>query len=524
MVILNIQQIIIELFASNNISYIFKERSCFFMKKLQDYKFWFIVGSQFLYGPEALKAVEEDAKKMVEGLNASGKLPAKIEFKVVGTTAEVIDRFVMDANYDDTCAGIITWMHTFSPSKMWIRGLKKLQKPYLHLHTQYNREIPNEEIDMDFMNLNQSAHGDREHGFIGTRMRLARKIVVGYWETEAVQNKIATWMRTAIGVIASADLKVIRFGDNMRNVAVTEGDKVEAEIKFGWSVNTHAVGDLVQYINAVTEEQIDAQVAEYKTKYEMKTDNIASVRYQAKVEVAIKKFLEDNKADGFVNTFEDLYGMDQLPGLATQDLTGQGYGFGPEGDWKIACLTAVMKTMAQGIDKGTALMEDYTYHFGKDGEDSYNLGAHMLEVCPSVAEGTPKIEVHELGIGGKDAPARLVFEGKAGSAIVATLVDMGGRMRLIVNDVECVKPIMPMPNLPVARVMWKPMPSLEEAGEAWILAGGAHHSVISYTVTAEQLRDWANMMGIEFVHITKDLDMDKFKDQLMLSDIMWKLK
>ena len=374
------------------------------------------------------------------------------------------------------------------------------------------------------MNLNQSAHGDREHGFIGTRMRLARKIVVGYWETEAVKNKIATWMRTAIGVIASADLKVIRFGDNMRNVAVTEGDKVEAEIKFGWSVNTHAVGDLVQYINAVTEEQIDAQVAEYKTKYEMKTDNIASVRYQAKVEVAIKKFLEDNKADGFVNTFEDLYGMDQLPGLATQDLTGQGYGFGPEGDWKIACLTAVMKTMAQGIDKGTALMEDYTYHFGKDGEDSYNLGAHMLEVCPSVAEGTPKIEVHELGIGGKDAPARLVFEGKAGSAIVATLVDMGGRMRLIVNDVECVKPIMPMPNLPVARVMWKPMPSLEEAGEAWILAGGAHHSVISYTVTAEQLRDWANMMGIEFVHITKDLDMDKFKDQLMLSDIMWKLK
>ena len=261
-----------------------------------------------------------------------------------------------------------------------------------------------------------------------------------------------------------------------------------------------------------------------EAKYEMNTDNIASVRYQAKVEVAIKKFLEDNKADGFVNTFEDLYGMDQLPGLATQDLTGQGYGFGPEGDWKIACLTAVMKTMAQGIDEGTALMEDYTYHFGKDGEDSYNLGAHMLEVCPSVAEGTPKIEVHELGIGGKDAPARLVFEGKAGSAIVATLVDMGGRMRLIVNDVECVKPIMPMPNLPVARVMWKPMPSLEEAGEAWILAGGAHHSVISYTVTAEQLRDWANMMGIEFVHITKDLDMDKFKDQLMLSDIMWKLK
>ena len=458
------------------------------MKKLQDYKFWFIVGSQFLYGPEALKAVEDDARKMVDGLNASGKLPAKIEFKAVGTTAEVIDRFVMDANYDDTCAGIITWMHTFSPSKMWIRGLSKLQKPYLHLHTQFNQEIPNEAIDMDFMNLNQSAHGDREHGFIGTRMRLARKVV------------------------------------NMRNVAVTEGDKVEAEIKFGWSVNTWAVGDLVQYINAVTEAEIDAQVKEYEAKYEMNTDNIASVRYQAKMEVGIKKFLEDNNADGFVNTFEDLYGMDQLPGLATQDLTAQGYGFGPEGDWKISCLTAVMKTMAQGIDEGTALMEDYTYHFGKDGQDSYNLGAHMLEVCPSVAAGKPKIEVHELGIGGKDAPARLVFEGKAGNAIVATLIDMGGRMRLIVNDVECVKPIMPMPNLPVARVMWKPLPCLEKSAEAWILAGGAHHCVISYTVTAEQLRDWANIMGIEFVHITKDLDLDAFKDQLFLADIAWKLK
>lgn len=494
------------------------------MKKLQDYKFWFIVGSQFLYGPEALKAVEDDARKMVDGLNASGKLPAKIEFKAVGTTAEVIDRFVMDANYDDTCAGIITWMHTFSPSKMWIRGLSKLQKPYLHLHTQFNQEIPNEAIDMDFMNLNQSAHGDREHGFIGTRMRLARKVVVGYWETDAVQSKIASWMRTAIGVIASRTLKVVRFGDNMRNVAVTEGDKVEAEIKFGWSVNTWAVGDLVQYINAVTEAEIDAQVKEYEAKYEMNTDNIASVCYQAKMEVGIKKFLEDNNADGFVNTFEDLYGMDQLPGLATQDLTAQGYGFGPEGDWKISCLTAVMKTMAQGIDEGTALMEDYTYHFGKDGQDSYNLGAHMLEVCPSVAAGKPKIEVHELGIGGKDAPARLVFEGKAGNAIVATLIDMGGRMRLIVNDVECVKPIMPMPNLPVARVMWKPLPCLEKSAEAWILAGGAHHCVISYTVTAEQLRDWANIMGIEFVHITKDLDLDAFKDQLFLADIAWKLK
>ncbi len=494
------------------------------MKKLQDYKFWFIVGSQFLYGPETLKQVEADAKEMVKGLNAAGTLPAEIEFKVVGTTPEIIDRFVMDANYDEKCAGIITWMHTFSPSKMWIRGLKKLQKPYLHLHTQFNREIPNEGIDMDFMNLNQSAHGDREHGFIGARMRLARKVVVGYWQEKSVQEKIATWMRTAAGVLASRDLKIVRFGDNMRSVAVTEGDKVEAEIKFGWSVNTWAVGDLVKYIDAVTEEQIDAQMKEYEAKYEMNTDNIESVRYQARMEIAMKKFLVDNDADGFVNTFEDLYGMKQLPGLATQDLTSQGYGFGPEGDWKTSALTAVMKAMAQGVDKGTALLEDYTYHFGKDGSDSYELGAHMLEVCPSLAAGTPKIEVHDLGIGGKDAPARLVFEGKEGPAIVATLIDMGGRMRLIVNDIQCIKPIMPMPNLPVARVMWKPMPNLEDSAAAWILAGGAHHSVISYTVTAEQLRDWANIMGIEFVHITKDLDLDAFQDHLLLSDIAWKLK
>lgn len=493
------------------------------MKKLSDYKFWFIVGSQFLYGPEALKAVEEDAKKMVEGLNASGNLPSQIEFKAVGTTSEVINKFVMDANYDDKCAGIITWMHTFSPSKMWIKGLSKLQKPYLHLHTQFNREIPSD-IDMDFMNLNQSAHGDREHGFIGARMRLARKVVAGYWKNTCVQEKIASWMRTAIGVAASRDLKIVRFGDNMRNVAVTEGDKVEAEIKFGWSVNTWAVGDLVQYIDKVTDAEVDAQMKEYATKYEMNTDNLESVKYQAKMEVAIKKFLVDNNADGFVNTFEDLYGMKQLPGLATQDLTGQGYSFGPEGDWKISCLTAVMKTMAQGIDKGTALMEDYTYNYGKDGEDSYELGAHMLEVCPSVAAGTPKIEVHELGIGGKDAPARLVFDGKEGPAIVATLVDMGGRMRLIVNDVQCVKPILDMPKLPVAKVMWKPLPNLEQSAEAWILAGGAHHCVISYTVTAEQLRDWANIMGIEFVHITKDLDLDAFQDKLFLSDMAWKLK
>ncbi|MFA6849840.1 MAG: L-arabinose isomerase [Selenomonadaceae bacterium] len=493
------------------------------MKSLSEAEFWFIVGSQHLYGEEVLGQVADHAKKMADSLNKSGDLPAKIIYKMVATTSDAIEQIIEDANYDKKCAGIITWMHTFSPSKMWIRGLGKLQKPYLHLHTQFNREIPNEGINMDFMNLNQSAHGDREHGFIGTRMRLPRKVVVGYWEDAQVKNKIAGWMRTSIGVMASRKLKVARFSDNMRDVAVTEGDKVEAQIKLGWSVNTYPVGDLVKCINAVTEEEIDIVMAGYEKKYTMNTDCIASVRYQAKMEAAMKKFLEEGDFDAFVNNFEDLFGMEQLPGIATQDLTAQGYGFGPEGDWKIAALTSIMKIIAQGNDKGTALMEDYTYNYADKGE-SLILGAHMLEVCPSVAATKPKIEVHELGIGGKDAPARLVFEGKAGPAVTATLIDMGGRMRLIVNDVEAVKPILPMPNLPVARVMWKPMPNLETSAEAWILAGGAHHSVISYSVTAEQLADWAEIMGIEFVHITKDTKIPEFKQSLMLADIAWKLK
>jgi len=493
------------------------------MKQLKEYKFWFITGSQHLYGEETLKKVAEHSAVMVKKLNESGILPVAIEFKLVATTSDAIEQVMEDANYDQSCAGIITWMHTFSPSKMWIRGLGKLQKPYLHLHTQFNKEIPNEEIDMDFMNLNQSAHGDREHGFIGTRMRLARRVIVGYWGDKNVQEKIGLWMRTAIGVAASKSLKVARFGDNMRDVAVTEGDKVEAQIKLGWSVNTYPVGDLVPYIDGVTEKEIDALMKVYEEEYILNTKNIASVRYQAKMEIGMKKFLQEGKFDAFVNTFEDLYGMKQLPGLATQHLTAQGYGFGPEGDWKVAAMTSLMKTMAQGDDKGTALMEDYTYHFGDNG-GSLILGAHMLEVCPSVAAEKPKIEVHDLGIGGKDAPARLVFEGKSGKAITASLIDMGGRMRLIVNDVLAVKPILSMPNLPVARVMWKPMPNLETSAEAWILAGGAHHSIISFSVTAQQLEDWAAMMDIEFVHINEKTEISQFKHDLLMSDLIWKLK
>lgn len=493
------------------------------MKCLKKAEFWFITGSQHLYGEETLRLVGSHSETIVAKLNESATIPASIVFKLVATTSDAIEQVIEDANHDKKCAGIITWMHTFSPSKMWIRGLGKLQKPYLHLHTQFNREIPNEGIDMDFMNLNQSAHGDREHGFIGTRMRLARKVVVGYWEDTLVQEKIGRWMRTAIGVMGSRELKVARFSDNMRDVAVTEGDKVEAQIKLGWAVNTYPVGDLVQYINKVTESQIDILMKEYEQKYTMHTDNIASVRYQAKMEIGMKTFLEAGGFDAFVNNFEDLFGMDQLPGLATQDLTAAGYGFGPEGDWKIAALASVMKIMAQGDDKGTALMEDYTYHYADNGE-SLILGAHMLEVCPSVAADKPRIEVHDLGIGGKDAPARLVFEGKAGPAITATLIDMGGRMRLIVNDVLAVKPILSMPNLPVARVMWKPLPNLETSAESWILAGGAHHSVISYSVTAEQLRDWAEIMDIEFVHIGEKTEINQFKHDLLMADLVWKLK
>lgn len=493
------------------------------MKVFNEYQFWFVTGSQHLYGEETLQKVAEHSRTMTAKLNASERIPAAIDFKIVATDSDAIERVVEAANADQRCAGIITWMHTFSPSKMWIRGLCKLRKPYLHLHTQFNREIPNEAVDMDFMNLNQAAHGDREHGFIAARLRLSRKVVVGYWEDAAVRDKIGAWMRSAIGIAASRSLKVARFGDNMRDVAVTEGDKVEAQIKFGWSVNTYPIGDLMVYVNAVKEAEIDAQMCDYEAKYTMRTDRIASVRYQAKLEVGMEKFLREGGFGAFVNTFEDLHGMDQLPGLATQDLTARGYGFGPEGDWKVAALTSVMKTMARGDDKGTALMEDYTYHFATGG-DSLVLGAHMLEVCPSLAADRPRVEVHALGIGGKDAPARLVFSGKSGPAIVASLVDMGGRMRLIVGEIEAVKPTLTLPNLPVARLMWKPLPDLETAAEAWIIAGGAHHSVISFSVTAEQLGDWAEMMDIEFVHIHAETKIAAFKHDLMLTDIAWKLK
>ncbi len=490
--------------------------------KLQDYKFWFVVGSQFLYGPEVLEIVAARAEEMAQKMNASGILPCKVVYKVTAKTPEEISKVVKEANYQDTCAGVITWMHTFSPSKMWIDGLQNLQKPYCHFATQYNREIPNEEIDMDFMNLNQAAHGDREHGFIAARLRKPRKVIMGYWQDREVLEKLGAWMRSAAAVAFSKSLKVMRFGDNMRNVAVTEGDKVETQIKLGWQVNTWPVGALVDEIHAVTEAEVDALMAEYEALYTMATDNLAAVRYQAKEEIAMKKMLDREGCKAFSNTFEDLYGMEQLPGLASQRLMAQGYGYGGEGDWKVAAMTAVIKAMTEGMTGGSAFMEDYTYHLEKGNE--YSLGAHMLEVCPSVAAERPRIEVHPLGIGGKGDPARLVFEGRAGKACVVSLVDMGGRLRLICQDIEAVKPIMPMPNLPVARVMWRAMPDLCTGAECWILAGGAHHTVLTYDATPEMLRDFARMMEMEFVHITKDTTPETLEQELFLNDLAWKLK
>ena len=488
-----------------------------------NYKFWFIVGSQFLYGDEVLKTVDERAQEMAREL--SKRLPYELVYKVTAKTNKEITDVIKQANYDDSCAGVITWCHTFSPSKMWINGLAALQKPYCHFATQYNREIPNDEIDMDFMNLNQAAHGDREHGFIAARLRMPRKVIAGYWQDADVHNRISNWMKSAVGVAVSKDLKVMRFGDNMREVAVTEGDKVEVQAKLGWQVNTWAVGDPVKEMNAVNDTEIDALMEDYTAKYDIATDNIDAIRYQAREEIAIKKMLEREDCLAFTNTFQDLYGMEQLPGLASQDLMANGYGYGGEGDWKVAAMTAIMKAMGEGGNGASAFMEDYTYHLAKGNE--YSLGAHMLEVCPSLAasDKKPRIETHHLGIGMNEKdPARLVFEGKEGDAIVVSLVDMGGRLRLICQDIVCVKPIMPMPNLPVARVMWQPLPNLATGIECWITAGGAHHTVLSYDVTAEQMKDWARMLDIEFVHITKDTTVDALEKELFLNDLAWKLK
>jgi L-arabinose isomerase len=488
------------------------------------YEFWFVTGSQLLYGEDVLRAVEENSRAIVNGLDEDSSITYKLVFKSVVKDSEAIRRLVLEANADENCAGLITWMHTFSPSKMWIAGLSSLQKPLLHLATQFNRDIPWDSIDMDFMNLNQSAHGDREHGFIHSRMKIKRKVVVGHWENQEVRQRIGSWMNTAVAVSESKVLKVARFGDNMRQVAVTEGDKVEAQIKFGWTVNGYGVGDLVEYMDAVTEEELNQLMAEYEEKYDIAPEGRTegpvrdSIRYQGRIELGMKAFLSEGGYTAFTTTFEDLHGMKQLPGLAAQRLMEQGYGFAGEGDWKTAALVRLMKIISG--NKGTSFMEDYTYHFEPGNE--LVLGAHMLEICPTISATKPRIEVHPLGIGGKEDPARIVFDGKGGFALNASIIDLGHRFRLLINEVDAVQPEREMPNLPVARVLWKTQPSLSQAVENWILAGGAHHTCYSYDVTTEQLRDFAELTDIEVLVINNDTEMHAFKNELRWNDLIYR--
>ncbi|MFD2117925.1 L-arabinose isomerase [Paenibacillus yanchengensis] len=486
-------------------------------------QFWFIVGAQHLYGSETIDQVYEHATTMMKFLNESSLLESEVVCKPVVKSSSEIEKVISEANNDERCAGIITWMHTFSPAKMWIAGLIRLQKPLLHFATQYNRDIPWGSIDMDFMNLNQSAHGDREYGYMQTRLRQARKIVVGHWQDEEVIAQIGGWMRTAIAAMEARSLKVARFGDNMREVAVTDGDKIEAQIKLGWTVNGYGIGELVTRMNQVSEAEVTELMKQYEQQYDIpnKSDPAvyAAIAYQAKIEIALKAFLDEGGYSAFTTTFEDLFGMDQLPGLAAQRLMEQGYGFAGEGDWKTAALVRMLKIMSNNI--GTSFMEDYTYHLEQGNE--LVLGSHMLEVCPTIAVDKPTIEVHPLGIGGKNAPARIVFNGKAGKALNASIVDMGNRFRLVINEVEAVaiKSEQAMPKLPVARVLWQVKPDLKRGVECWIRAGGAHHTAFSYTVTTEQLLDLAEILDIEAVVIDEATDVLQFRQQLKYAEAAW---
>jgi L-arabinose isomerase len=496
------------------------------MLNLKKIEVWFITGSQHLYGEETLKQVAADSQQIVLALDKAIPIPVHIVFKPVVKSPEEIFSTLQAANVAPGCIGVITWCHTFSPSKMWINGLKILHKPVLHLHTQFNRDLPWGEIDMDFMNLNQAAHGDREHGFIMSRMNINRKVVVGHWTEEDVQYQIGMWSRAAAAWHDFQTLKVARFGDNMREVAVTEGDKVEAQIQFGLSVNGYGVGDLVKVVNSVTDKDIDNLVKEYFDLYEVAQggkpggEYYKNVRYQARLEIAMKEFLVAGGFGAFTTTFEDLHGLTQLPGLASQRLMDAGYGFGAEGDWKHSALVRAVKVMGAGLPGGCSFMEDYTYHLNPAGMKV--LGAHMLEICPSIGKGKAKLEVHPLGIGGKEDPARLVFNVPEGPAINASLIDMGNRFRIIVNSVDCVKPDAEMPKLPVARALWVPQPDLKTGAAAWILAGGAHHTAFSQAVNAQYLEDFAEMAGVEFLHIGKNTTVSEIKKELRWNSVYYR--
>jgi L-arabinose isomerase len=480
------------------------------MLKLSQLEVWFVTGSQHLYGQKALAQVAAHSHQIAASLSAEQSLPFEVVFKPVLTTPEEVRGLCREANNAPKCIGLILWMHTFSPAKMWISGLKSLTKPFLHLHTQFNRELPWSSIDMDFMNLNQAAHGDREFGFITARLRLARKVVVGFWQDPETVAEIATWTRAAAGWHESQNLKVARFGDNMREVAVTEGDKVAAEAQLGYAVNGFGVGDLVARMNQVTDVEIDQLVAEYREAYSLtkEHDRPDAIRTAAKIELGLRAFLEEGGFGAFTDTFQDLHGLEQLPGIAVQRLMADGYGFGAEGDWKTAALVRTMKVMAQGLPGGTSFMEDYTYDF--TGIPKI-LGSHMLEVCPSLAADRPALQVHPLGIGGKADPVRLVFTAPSGPGIVASLVDMGNRFRMIVNQVDVIQPEQPLPNLPVARAIWHPKPNLKIAAAAWIYAGGAHHTSLSQALTVDHLADFAEIAGIELILIDNETRLFEFR-------------
>ena len=480
--------------------------------------FWFVIGSQHLYGPAALRQVAENGRHIVDALNASGALPMRLALKPVATGPDEIRRICLDASADDQCGGIVAWMHTFSPAKMWIAGLSALTKPLCHLHTQFNRDIPWASIDMDFMNLNQSAHGGREFGFICTRLGKRRKVIVGHWEEGRVRGELAGWMRVAHAWHETRRMKIARFGDNMRQVAVTEGDKVEAQSVFGYEVNTYSLRDLTAWIDRAGDAAVDALCAEYAQAYRLASGleqggaRHGSLRDAARIEIGLRGFLEDGGFTAYTNTFENLAGMKQLPGIATQRLMAEGYGFGAEGDWKTAALLRAVKVMAQGLDKGTSFMEDYTYHFAPEGNRC--LGAHMLELCPSIAADRPSCEVHPLGIGGKDDPVRLVFNAPPGPAINAAVLDLGGRFRMLVNTVQTVEPEQNLPRLPVARVLWDAQPDLPTAAASWIYAGGPHHTVFSQAVGVQHLLDYAEIAGVECVVIDQNSTVQSVKSEL----------
>jgi L-arabinose isomerase len=495
------------------------------MINLKNLEVWFVTGSQFLYGEETLRQVAEHSQQIAKELNGSEKIAATIVFKPVLKTPEEIYQLCQDANAAKNCIGIVAWMHTFSPAKMWIGGLKILQKPLLHLHTQFNRDIPWKDIDMDFMNLNQSAHGDREFGFMMSRMRLNRKVVVGHWKDVAVLSGIDVWARAAAGWHDMQNAKFCRFGDNMRQVAVTDGDKVEAEIKFGYSVNGYGIGDLIKVMQEVGDDEINKLAGEYESRYSVTAslrkggDQYQALREAARIEIGLREFLTRGNFKGFTDTFEDLHGLVQLPGIAVQRLMAEGYGFGAEGDWKTAALVRAMKVMGSGLKGGNSFMEDYTYHF--DPSNPLVLGAHMLEICESIAEGKPSCEIHPLGIGGKSDPVRLVFNSSSGPALNASVIDMGNRFRLLVNEVEAVAPKHDLPKLPVARVLWKPYPDMNTGCAAWILAGGAHHTCYSQNLTSEHLQDFADMAAIEYVLIGKQTNLYQFRNELRWNEMYY---